>query len=60
MVEVEHLRSDVKRLVKMLKSTEEFKDFAAIADDAANIRFLKDVKAKSYIDNGIRAERQAE
>jgi len=53
MVEVEHLRSDVKRLMVMLKNTEEFKDFAEIADDDGfNIRFLKDVKAKSYIDIG--------
>ena len=53
MVEVEHLRSDVKRLLVMLKNTAEFNDFAEIADDDGfNIRFLKDVKAKSYIDIG--------
>lgn len=53
MVEVEHLRSDVSRLMRMLKNTHEFKDFAEIADDEGfNIRFLKDVKAKSYVDIG--------
>jgi hypothetical protein len=44
-VELEHLRSDVKRLVKMLKKTNEYKDFALIADDdGSGIRFLKDIK----------------
>ena len=37
----------------MLKNTAEFNNFAEIADDDGfNIRFLKDVKAKSYIDIG--------
>ena len=52
LVEVEHLRSDVKRLVKMLRNTQEFKDFADIADDNGNIRFLKEIKQKTYVDIG--------
>lgn len=37
----------------MLKQTSEFKDFADIADDdGASIRFLKDIKMKSYVDIG--------
>jgi hypothetical protein len=31
----------------MLRSTKEFNDFAEIADDNGNIRFLKDVRARS-------------
>lgn len=34
LVEVEHLRADIKRLVAMLRSTSEFKEFADLADDA--------------------------
>ena len=44
MVEVEHLRGDVQRLVRMLKNTAEFKDFADFAEDSGHsIRFLKDI-----------------
>lgn len=57
MVEVEHLRSDVKRLVGMLRTTEEFKEFADIADDSgSSIRFLKGIKIKSYVDLGCNSK----
>lgn len=51
MIEVEHLRNDVKRLLQMLKSTNEFKDFADFADDTnKSITFLKEIPVKSIVD----------
>ncbi|KAL4471197.1 hypothetical protein ABPG72_007564 [Tetrahymena utriculariae] len=51
MVEVEHLRGDVQRLLDMLRNTEEYKEFADIADDSTHsIRYLKDIKARTYVD----------
>lgn len=35
----------------MLKLTKEFQDFASISEDSfSNIRFLKDVRQRSYLD----------
>ena len=51
MIEVEHLRNDVRRLTQMLRCTKEFKDFAEYADDTSNsITFLKEIPVKSIID----------
>lgn len=51
LIEVEHLRNDVKRLLQMLRSTKEFQDFADYADDASrSITFLKEIPVKSVVD----------
>jgi hypothetical protein len=37
----------------MLRSTQEFRDFAELADEGdGNIRFLKDIRQKTYVDIG--------
>ena len=51
LIEVEHLRNDVRRLLQMLRSTKEFKDFAEYADDTnKSITFLKEIPVKSLVD----------
>ena len=43
LIEIEHLKDDNFRLLQMLKSTEEFKDFAYLSETVpGGIRFLKD------------------
>lgn len=50
-LEIEHLRADVQRLVKMLKSTAEYKDFADYADDnTGSIRFITSSIKQTKID----------
>lgn len=50
-IEVEHLRNDVRRLLQMLKSTNEFQNFAEFADDnTKSITFLKEIPIKSIVD----------
>lgn len=51
LIETEHLRNDVRRLLQMLRSTKEFKDFAEYADDTGkSITFLKEIPVKSVVD----------
>jgi len=51
MLEIEHLKGDVQRLVKMLKTTQEYSDFADFADDnTGSIRFLKNSLGKTPVD----------
>jgi len=51
MLEIEHLRSDTNRLVKMLRTTQEYQGFADFADDhAGSIRFMKDTIRKTNVD----------
>ena len=51
LIETEHLRNDVRRLLQMLRSTKEFKDFAEYADDTnKSITFLKEIPVKSIVD----------
>lgn len=51
LIEIEHLRNDVRRLVQMLRCTKEFKDFAEYADDSSkSITFLKEIPLKSVVD----------
>jgi len=55
MIEIEHLRSDVQRLVKMLKTTKEYSDFADFADDnTGSIRFLKDTLRQTPVDTAYK------
>jgi len=55
MLEIEHLRADVKRLVKMLKTTKEYSDFAEFADDnAGSIRFMKGATGKTQVDTNYK------
>jgi len=54
-LEIEHLRSDVKRLVKMLRTTKEYSDFADFADDnSGSIRFLKDNMRQTLVDTSFK------
>jgi len=51
MLEIEHLKADVQRLVKMLKTTQEYNEFADFADDnSGSIRFLKNSLGKTQLD----------
>lgn len=51
LIEVEHLRNDVRRLLQMLRSTQEFKDFSEYADDSSrSITFLREIPVKSIVD----------
>ncbi len=51
MIEIEHLKNDVRRLLQMLRSTQEYKDFAEFADDTnKSITFLKEIPIKSIVD----------
>jgi len=51
MLEIEHLKADVQRLVKMLKTTKEYSEFADFADDnSGSIRFLKGSLGKTLVD----------
>lgn len=53
MLEIEHLKADVQRLVKMLKTTKEYSEFADFADDnTGSVRFLKGSLglAKTHVD----------
>ena len=51
LIESEHLRNDVRRLLQMLRSTKEFRDFAEYADDTGkSITFLKEIPVKSIVD----------
>jgi len=55
MLEIEHLRSDTQRLVKMLKTTAEYRDFADFADDnSGSIRFMKDTIRKTNLDTNYK------
>lgn len=47
-LEIEHLKNDNGRLLKMLRETEEFKDFSALAGDSTGgVRYIKPAK-KTY------------
>jgi len=51
LLEIEHLRGDVHRLVKMLRTTKEYQEFSNYADDTTgSIRFLKETKRTSKLD----------
>jgi len=51
LLEIEHLKADVQRLVKMLKTTKEYSDFADFADDnTGSIRFMKGSLGKTQLD----------
>jgi antitoxin component HigA of HigAB toxin-antitoxin module len=51
MIENDHLRADVHRLMQMLRKTEEYKEFASFADEAiGNMHYLKSSKARSKVD----------
>jgi len=54
-VEIEHLKADVQRLVKMLKTTKEYSEFAEFADDnTGSIRFLKNASSKTPVDSSYK------
>ena len=47
LLEIEHLKDDNLRLLQMLKSTNEFKDFAYLSEtEAGGVRFCKPASAK--------------
>jgi len=51
-LEIEHLRADNQRLVKMLKTTKEYQEFADFADDnSGSIRFFKDSLKQTNVDS---------
>lgn len=51
MIENDHLRADVHRLMQMLRKTEEYKGFANFADETiGNMHYLKSAKARSKVD----------
>lgn len=55
MLEIEHLKGDVQRLVKMLKTTKEYSDFADFADDnTGSIRFMKNSGGKTLTDTNYK------
>ena len=40
-LEIEYLKSDIERLLTLLRSTKEYKEFSSFAQDSQNIRYLK-------------------
>lgn len=46
LLEIESLKSDIDRLIQLLKQTKEFKEFSMFAEDKFDIRFLKHIQLK--------------
>ncbi len=60
LLEIEHLKDDNKRLLNLLKNTEEYKDFAYLAEDCSGgIKYVNgDTKTKAFTAKNKKTEKK--